>query len=428
MDITLIPTKLNGTINARPSAVYSLLHATCQSLALHQVRTGASDAATANAARAKDYTRLPGCWSKDLEVVLHCFESLSGDAPTLFCADNLDAFSMMLPIAALTKQKVAFTGSGEFPNSILLPMADVLKPRGVTFSRGTLKIKRRDRDRIHEICTLTKRASYGAYSLTGREDPYFIAGLLLALPLHEGNSSVRMTTMPDSTELPDMTISVLRQYGVTVLRSVDDYGYPFYEIPGNQKLCIPDTVSLEGDWTRAAFWLGCGALGGNVTVRGLSSDSHQVCRQILDKLHSLGAATGLATDSANVVSGVLQGCNINASRILDLVPILSVIMSYASGTSMLTGIDSDEFSSVFRVLDAFGADISDGGSGFSFTGRAVLTGGEIDATGDPVIVMTATAASCICRMPVTIRNAGVINKLFPGFFEDYTALGGKIER
>ena len=266
MDITLIPTKLNGTTNARPSVTYSLLHATCQALALHQVRTGASDAATANAARAKDYTRLPGCWSKDLEVVLHCFESLSGDAPTLFCADNLDAFSMMLPIAALTKQKVAFTGSGEFPNSILLPMADVLKPRGVTFSRGTLKIKRRDRDRIHEICTLTKRASYGAYSLTGREDPYFIAGLLLALPLHEGNSSVRMTTMPDSTELPDMTISVLRQYGVTVLRSVDDYGYPFYEIPGNQKLCIPDTVSLEGDWTRAAFWLGCGALGGKAEL------------------------------------------------------------------------------------------------------------------------------------------------------------------
>ena len=102
MDITLSPTKLNGTINARPSAVYSLLHATCQSLALHQVRTGASDPAAANAARAKDYTRLPGCWSKDLEVVLHCFESLSGDAPTLFCADNLNAFSMVLPIAALS--------------------------------------------------------------------------------------------------------------------------------------------------------------------------------------------------------------------------------------------------------------------------------------------------------------------------------------
>ena len=428
MDITLIPTKLNGKIDARPSAVYSLLHATCQALAVHQVRAGDTTAEAANAARAKDSTRLPGCWSKDLEVVLSCFEEISGDAPTLFCADNVNAFSMMLPIAALLKQKVSFTGSGEFPNSIVLPLADVLKPRGVTFTRGTLKIKRRDRDRIHEICTLTKRASYGSFSLTGREDPYFIAGLLLALPLHEGNSSIRMTTMPDSTELPDMAISVLRQYGVAVLRSVDDYGYPFYEIPGNQKMCIPDTVSLEGDWTRAAFWLGCGALGGNVTVRGLSGDSHQVCRQILDKLHSLGAATGLTTDSANVVSGMLKGCNINASRIPDLVPILSVIMAHASGTSMLTGIDSEEFASVFRVLDAFDADISDGGSGFSFTGRAILTGGEIDGTSDPLIVLTATAASCICRLPVTIRNAGVINKVFPGFFEDYTALGGKIER
>ncbi|MBQ9015060.1 MAG: hypothetical protein IJ109_10555 [Firmicutes bacterium] len=428
MDITLIPTKLNGKINARPSVTYSLLHATCQALSLHQVRTGAAQAEASNAARAKDYTRLPGCWSRDLEVVLNCFEALSGDAPTLFCSDDENAFALMLPIAAATKQKVSFTGSGAFPNSTVLPLADALKPRGVSFSRGDLKIKRRDRDRIHEICTLTKRIGYGSFSLTGREDPCFIAGLLLALPLLEGNSSVRMTTMPDSTELPDMAIAVLRQYGVTILRSVDDYGYPFYEIPGNQKLRIPDTVSLEGDWTRAAFWLGCGALGGNVTIRGLSADSRQVCRQILDKLHSLGAATGQATDSANVVSGSLRGCNINASRIPDLVPILSVIMAHASGTSMLTGIDSDAYASVFRVLDAFGADISDGGSGFSFTGRAILTGGEIDASSDPLIVLTATAASCISRMPVTIRNAGVINKTFPGFFEDYAALGGKIER
>ena len=94
---------------------------------------------------------------------------------------------------------------------------------------------------------------------------------------------------------------------------------------------------------------------------------------------------------------------------------------------MLTGIDSDDYQPVFRVLDAFGADISDGGSCFSFTGRAILTGGEINSEGDPLIVMMATAASCICRMPVTIRNAGVVNKKYPGFFDDYRALGGQVE-
>ena len=80
-----------------------------------------------------------------------------------------------------------------------------------------------------------------------------------------------------------------------------------------------------------------------------------------------------------------------------------------------------------RVLDAFGADISDGGSCFSFTGRAVLSGGEINSMGDPLIVMAATAASCISRMPVTIRGAGVINKKYPDFFADYLALGGQVE-
>ncbi len=428
MDITLIPTKLNGTIIARPSVSYSLLHATCQALALHQVACGTSDAASAGAANAKDYTRLPGCWCEDLDVIMDCFKALPSDAPTLHCRENYNAFNMMVPIAAATKQKVSFTGSEEFPNSVVLPLADALKRRGVTFSKGNLKIKRRDRGLIHEICTLSQKVEYGSFSLTGREDPYFLAGLLLGLPLLEGNSTIRMTTMPESTELPDMAISVLRQYGVRILRSVDDYGYPHFEIPGNQKYQIPEKVSLEGDWGRAAFWLGCGALGGNVTVRGLSGDSRQAARQIMDKLHSLGAATGLGTDSATVVSGTLEGCNINALRLSDLVPILSVIMAYAHGNSMLTGIRSEDFESVFHVLDAFGADITDGGSCFSFTGRAVLSGGEIDAHGDPLVVMVATAASCISRMPVTIRGAGVINKKYPDFFADYLALGGRVER
>lgn len=428
MDITLTPTKLNGTIMARPSHIYSLLHAACQALTLHQVRSGRVSPEEAGASHAKDFKRLPGCWSADLEDVLNCFDALPGDAPTLFIDDNYNAFHLMLPVAAATKQKVSFTASEEFPNAVILPLVEVLKRRGVGFSKGSLKIKRRDRGSVFEICTLSRKVSYGSFSLTGREDPYFLAGLLLALPLLEGNSSIRMTTMPDSMEIPDMAISVLKQYGVTVLRSVDDYGYPHFDIPAGQRYRLPETIGIEGDWTRAAFWLGCGALGGNVTVRGLSGDSRQVSRQILDKLHSLGAATGLTTDSAGVVSGPLKGCNINASRIQTLVPVLAVAMAHAEGNSMLTGIDSEDFAPVFRVLDAFGADISDGGSGFSFTGKAVLSGGEIDSGGDPIIVLTATAASCISRMPVTIRNAGVVNKLYPGFFDEYAALGGQIER
>ncbi len=427
MDITLIPSKLNGTIQAQLNVTNSLLHAVCQALALHQVRIGAASPAGANASLAADFIHRKDLWSEDTEAIISCFRVLANDAPTLHVGNNSRAFCMMLPIAAAAKHKVSFTGTTEFPTSLILPMVEVLKRRDVRFSRGSLKFKRKERDKLLEICTLSGQAEYGGFSLTGREDPYFLTGLLLGLPLLPGNSSVRMTTMPDSMEMPEMAVAVMRQYGITVMDSVDDYGYPYFEIPGNQHYRIPDDFSIEGDWARASFWLGCGALGGNVTVRGLSGDSSQTARQILDKLRSLGAATGLGADSAGVVSGSLQGCNINASRIPGLIPILAVLMANASGTSMLTGINCDDHMSVFRVLDAFGADISNGGSGFSFTGTPILTGGEIDAGGDPVIVMVATAASCFSRMPVTIRGAGVINKLYPGFFDEYAALGGQIE-
>lgn len=129
-----------------------------------------------------------------------------------------------------------------------------------------------------------------------------------------------------------------------------------------------------------------------------------------------------------MIAGKLRGCNINAAHIPELVPALSVVMATAPGTSMLTGLDGQDQNSVFRALDVLGADVSNGGSGFSFTGKAILTGGEINSFSDPAVVMVATAASCLCRMPVTIRNAGVVNRVYPNFFDDFEKLGGVIER
>ena len=140
----------------------------------------------------------------------------------------------------------------------------------------------------------------------------------------------------------------------------------------------------------------------------------------------MGAGTGIGEGGANVTAVNLHGCNINASRIPDLIPILAVAMSVAEGTSMLTDTAGYDLDAVFHTLDILEADISYGGAGLSFTGRAVLSGGEVDPKGDPLIILIASAASCVSRLPVTIRNAGIINKVYPGFFEDFAALGGKV--
>lgn len=434
MDIILTPTKLKGSIDARPWSVSSHLHSAAQHLAKAAGASAGPDASAADGRTAGMRSEtaptpgasLPESLSEDLEATLRCLRALTGGEPMLDCGKSVLTLTLLYPIAAALREKVAFVGDPEINWESILPLFDVLRQHGTDHSRGSLKIRRRNRKRIREICILSGRLKYGHFSLTGKEDPWFTAGLLMALPLLEGNSSLRTTTMPQINEIPIMAVDILHQYGIAVRSTVDDYGYPSYEIAGSQSLHAPENIRVEGDWGQAAFWLCCGALGGNVTVRGLRADSPQVSRQILDKLHTMGAGTGLGEGSANVTAARLTGCNINAGRIPDLVPILAVAMASASGASMLTDMNRPDLESIQRALILLGGDVLLEEDKLDFRGKPVLTGGEVDPLGNPAAVLTAAGASCICAEPVLIRNAGIINKYYPDFFRDFTALGGRI--
>ena len=357
-----------------------------------------------------------------------CFDTLFSETkkiPMADCGKSFLALNFMLPIASAFSDEIAFVGDHSLTGDRIETTTNILKKHGVAFSQGNLKIRRRDRGKFEEIMTLSGHLQYGHYSMNGNEDPWFLAGLLFALPLLEGNSSVRTTTMPESTELAEMAVGVLKEYGIYIDASVDEYGYPYYDIPGSQKYRIPDEISIDRDWTGAAFWLGCGALGGNVTVKGLSPVSSQVSRQILDKLHTMGAAAGMGEGGANVTAASLNSCNISGGRIPELLPVLSVALASASGTSTLTDIGGVDPQPIVNTLNSLGAEVSCDGSTIRFNGLPVLSGGDIDPGEDPVSIMVAAAASCICSEAVLIRNAGIINKYYPGFFDEFIALGGR---
>ncbi|WP_289465618.1 hypothetical protein, partial [Klebsiella pneumoniae] len=57
-------------------------------------------------------------------------------------------------------------------------------------------------------------------------------------------------------------------------------------IPGNQQYA-PRDMAVEGDWSGAAFFYGLNALGADITVTGLDTDSLQgdkVCVSHMDAL------------------------------------------------------------------------------------------------------------------------------------------------
>ncbi len=67
-----------------------------------------------------------------------------------------------------------------------------------------------------EICRIRGRLQPGKYELAGNISSQFITGLLFALPLLDGDSSLQLTTKLESAGYVDLTLQVLREFGIEI--------------------------------------------------------------------------------------------------------------------------------------------------------------------------------------------------------------------
>lgn len=422
MDIKIIPRKLKGSIDALPSKSHAHRVLIAQKLA--QLQSG------------ENHTKhtVPS-FSADIDATKNCLAQLNKEKPFLDCKESGSTLRFMLPAAMALKDEAVFIGSGKLPYRPVSPLKEEMETHGCHFTMGD---RSRDmHDRYKEICTVTGRLRPGRYRLAGNISSQFVTGLLLALPILDGDSTLELTTELESAGYVDLTMDVLRDFNIKIKERKSSEGFIIYEIKGNQQYKEPENLKIQGDWSNAAFWLACGALGGDITVRGLDTESSQRDKEFLDILKAMGASVSVSTDgkygsAVRCTAESLSAVNVSAAQIPDLVPALAAVMAFSRGSSMITEAqrlrikESDRIATVFDFLSRLGADITDGGSGLSVTGKESLEGGTVSGHNDHRIVMSAAAASCGCRNPVTILGADAVNKSYPGFFEDFAALGGKI--
>jgi 3-phosphoshikimate 1-carboxyvinyltransferase len=244
-----------------------------------------------------------------------------------------------------------------------------------------------------------------------------------------------------------MTIEVLALFGIEIER-----GDSAFCIKGNQCYRSPEDVTAEGDWSNAAFFLCMGALGGPVSLRGLSPQSTQGDKEVMEILKRFGAEVNeedlsqrhegtegrgeggggeeFGTGVCTVSGGDLHGTTIDASQIPDLVPALAVVASVAEGETVIYNAqrlrikESDRIQSTFDLLSGLGADVKMTDDGLVIRGKKRLLGGTVDGAGDHRIVMAAATAACVCENPVVNLGYKAVNKSYPSFFEDFRAIGG----
>lgn len=339
----------------------------------------------------------------------------------LDCGESGSTLRFLLPVAMCVCDHISVTGAGRLPERPLDALTGEMSAHGVQFQQTKLPL------------SADGALSGGIYEIAGNISSQFLSGLLMALPLCESDSVIRLTTPLQSAAYVDMTLDTLRQFGAEIIVSTES-GLLRYHVKGKQQLHFPEHIMVDGDWSNAAFWLTAGAIQHDspIQVKGLLSDSVQGDKAIVPILQASGAKVEENASGIIVSCGTMSEFDANMEKIPDLLPVLAVRAALSSGSCHFLNAErlrlkeSDRLASTAAMLRALGGSADEYPDALCVHGGQ-LTGGTVDAQNDHRLVMAAAIAALKCTEPVTILGAEAVNKSYPSFFVDYALLGGKCE-
>lgn len=337
----------------------------------------------------------------------------------LNCGESGSTLRFLLPVAAALDTLAEFRGEGRLPQRPLSPLYEQMTAHGVTMSpNGTLPL------------TCDGRLQGGRYVLGGNVSSQFVSGLLMALPLADENSEIIITGQRESTPYIDITIDVMKKFGIDIVTA--DNGY---HITGRCQYHSPGDMTVEGDWSGAAFWIVAGCIGKEpIRCQGISYDhSVQGDRQVVDVLRAMGADIICDNESVTAMPSELHGIEIDCKDIPDLVPALSVAAAMADGNTVFYGIErlrikeSDRVATVCDILKAFAIECSSTEGSLTVVGGCIPKPAVIDPANDHRIAMAAAILASVTEGKSVLKDTSCAEKSYPQFFRSFMDLGGSCD-
>lgn len=337
----------------------------------------------------------------------------------VFCNESGSTLRFILPLFSLTAQKVRFTGAGRLMQRPQEIYAQLFERQGLRFEQNEQGI------------TIFGRLCPGTFTLPGNVSSQFISGLLFALPLLAGDSTLHLIPPVESRSYIDMTRAVQAAFGVES-RWQDENTLA---IPGGQTY-HPCDYTVEGDYSQAAFPAVLGAACGGVTITGLAPDTLQGDAAILDILRRCGAVFTRTAEGISFEKASLHGVDIDLADCPDLGPVLMVLGLLCEGTTVIRNAErlrlkeSDRIAAMETELRAVGGLVESEGGTITVQGcadRLHAPAGVLHGHNDHRVVMSLAVLSLATGIPLTVDDAEAITKSWPNFFEAIKPLGAEVE-
>jgi len=412
---TVSPSRLSGTVFAPPSKSHLQRLIAIAALADGESRiSGYAPSADVDAAISVVRELGAVLTVHDSEIIVT--KGISLDEPaSIHCDESGLAARMFSALAALSPKQITVTGEGSLLKRPFGMVHEALSQLGktVVLTDGRLPM---------EISGAMLPAELG---IDGSESSQLLTGLLIALPMLQGRSIIHVENLK-STPYVQMTIDTLAQFGVQIRHE----GFKKFIVEGNQQP-NPTSLTVEGDWSGAAFLLVGGAIAGEVTVTGLNAESAQADRAIIDVLKMVGAEVEVQAHRITVKRNRLLPFSFDATDCPDLFPPLAALAACCHGKSTIVGThrlrhkESDRAATITSVLRELGIEVSSEDNAMHIMGGQV-SGGTVSSYNDHRIAMMAATMGCMASGAINITEAEAVNKSYPHFFRDLASLTDQI--
>jgi len=426
MRLRITPSAVSGTVSAPPSKSYTHRALILGSLAhgetvIENVLASDDIQYTINALRSlginiqsDDNTlRIAGTGGKF---------SVQPGQETIFVGNSGSTIRMVAPLAALARTKVVFDGE---PRLRQRPIADLLS----ALKRLGVQVSSLNGDGYPPIEVQGGKLLGGEVTIGGTISSQHISSLLMIAPYAENSVKIKVTNGFHSRPYVDITIDVMRQFGV----EVDKYNHEQFTVPSGQRY-QGRYFKIEGDYSSAAYFFAMAAISRKpMTVDNLNVYSVQGDRYFLDILSHMGCYVNYGQEQIQVSrEKELTSTTIDMGDYPDIVPPLAIVAAFAKGATEITNIshlrykETDRINNMAAELRKMEIEVDVTENTMSIIGRRPK-GAIIETYNDHRMAMSFATAALFAEGDTIINGAEAVTKSYPGFFTDLARIGAKVQ-
>jgi len=261
----------------------------------------------------------------------------------------------------------------------------------------------------------------GDITIRGDSSSQYLSGLLMTLPLMEGDARITIEGPLVSRTYVEMTLSCIRAMGGKIETDAD---YRRFTIPGKQRY-TPRELEIEPDASTASYWFAVPLMvGGRVEVAAVPEESTQGDFGLLDIFEEMGAEVTRGPDGVRISARELRGVEVDMNTMSDVAPTLAVVATRATTPTTIRNVynmrikECDRIACIQAGFDALGLRMENGRDWMRiYPGEpsgAAIVNPEDDHRMAMIFALLGLASG-----GVTIQDPDCVAKTYPRFYDDF---------